>query len=161
MKMGCVYDITISREKSKGENNKMESHILLVEDNPSNRELFIEILQLKPEYKVHVAENGLKALEMLEDFRPDLILMDIHMPRMDGLAVTRTIKSIPQFASIPIVALSALAMKSDIKSALDAGCIGYITKPVRIRSFLEKIEMYMAQGKKQEENSVSFPCSEE
>ncbi|AMA73723.1 MULTISPECIES: response regulator [Aneurinibacillus] len=139
----------------------MAQHILLVEDNPSNRELFVEILQLKPEYTVHVAENGLKALEMLEEFHPDLILMDIHMPGMDGLAVTRAIKSIPQLASIPIVALSALAMKSDIKSALEAGCVGYITKPVRIRSFLEKIEMYMTKGKNEESPSVSLSCEEE
>ena len=139
----------------------MAQHILLVEHNPSNRELFVEILQLKPEYTVHVAENGLKALEMLEEFHPDLILMDIHMPGMDGLAVTRAIKSIPQLASIPIVALSALAMKSDIKSALEAGCVGYITKPVRIRSFLEKIEMYMTKGKNEESPSVSLSCEEE
>ncbi|GEN35398.1 MULTISPECIES: response regulator [Aneurinibacillus] len=139
----------------------MGYRILLVEDNPSNRELFIEILQLKPEYEVYVAESGMDALNMLETFYPDLILMDIHMPRMDGLAVTRTIKSIPELASIPIVALSALAMKSDIKSALEAGCIGYITKPVRIRSFLEKIDMYLMQGKQSGETSISAPCAEE
>lgn len=135
--------------------------ILLVEDNPSNRELFIEILQLKSEYEISVAESGLKALEMLETFRPDLILMDIHMPGMDGLAVTRTIKSIPELAEIPIVALSALAMKSDIKSALEAGCIGYITKPVRIRDFLQKIEKYMKQGEQSGNSSISAPHMEE
>lgn len=135
--------------------------ILLVEDNPSNRELFIEILQLKSEYEISVAESGLKALEMLETFRPDLILMDIHMPGMDGLAVTRTIKSIPELAEIPIVALSALAMKSDIKSALEAGCIGYITKPVRIRDFLQKIEKYMKQGEQSGNSSISAPHTEE
>ncbi|MBN6188396.1 response regulator [Aneurinibacillus sp. BA2021] len=139
----------------------MGYHILLVEDNPSNRELFIEILQLNPEYMIHVASSGIEALEMLENFRPDLILMDIHMPRMDGLAVTRTIKSIPELASIPIVALSALAMQSDIKSALEAGCAGYITKPVRIRSFLEKIDTYIRQDKQGEQVCISAPCTEE
>ncbi|MED4728879.1 response regulator [Aneurinibacillus migulanus] len=139
----------------------MGYRILLVEDNPSNRELFIEILQLKSEYEISVAESGLKALEMLEIFRPDLILMDIHMPGMDGLAVTRTIKSIPELAEIPIVALSALAMKSDIKSAFEAGCIGYITKPVRIRDFLQKIEKYMKQGEQNGNSSISAPHTEE
>ncbi|ERI09954.1 response regulator [Aneurinibacillus aneurinilyticus] len=139
----------------------MGYRILLVEDNPSNRELFIEILQLKSEYEIFVAESGLKALEMLETFRPDLILMDIHMPGMDGLAVTRTIKSIPELTKIPIVALSALAMKSDIKSALEAGCIGYITKPVRIRDFLQKIENYIGRGEQSENSSVSAPRMEE
>ncbi|CEH29824.1 hypothetical protein AM501_18565 [Aneurinibacillus migulanus] len=139
----------------------MGYRILLVEDNPSNRELFIEILQLKSEYEISVAESGLKALEMLETFRPDLILMDIHMPGMDGLAVTRTIKSIPELAEIPIVALSALAMKSDIKSAFEAGCIGYITKPVRIRDFLQKIEKYMKQGEQNGNSSISAPHTEE
>lgn len=122
----------------------MARQILLVEDNQSNRELFVEILRLNKEYELHVAENGIQALEMLETFSPDLILMDIHMPEMDGLAVTRTIKSIPELAAIPIVALSALAMKSDIQSALEAGCIDYITKPIRIRDFLEKIAQYSA-----------------
>lgn len=122
----------------------MARQILLVEDNPSNRELFVEILRLNKEYELYVAENGIKALEMLETFSPDLILMDIHMPEMDGLAVTRAIKSIPELASIPIVALSALAMKSDIQSALEAGCSDYITKPIRIRSFLAKLAQYCA-----------------
>lgn len=122
----------------------MARQILLVEDNQSNRELFVEILRLNKEYELYVAENGMQALEMLETFSPDLILMDIHMPEMDGLAVTRTIKSIPELATIPIVALSALAMKSDIQSALEAGCIDYITKPIRIRDFLEKIAQYSA-----------------
>ncbi|BAU29193.1 response regulator receiver protein [Aneurinibacillus soli] len=120
----------------------MVRQILLVEDNLSNRELFVEILRLNKAYELHVAENGIQALEMLETFSPDLILMDIHMPEMDGLAVTRTIKSTPELASIPIVALSALAMKSDIQSALEAGCVDYITKPIRIRDFLEKVAQY-------------------
>ncbi|WP_047154252.1 response regulator [Aneurinibacillus tyrosinisolvens] len=138
----------------------MKKQILLVEDNPSNRELFVEILHLNEEYELHLAESGMRALEMLESFRPDLILMDIHMPEMDGLAVTRTIKSIPELASIPIVALSALAMKSDIKSALDAGCNGYITKPIRIRTFLEQVETYIKQ-EVQTEFSVSLLGKEE
>ncbi|WCK55893.1 response regulator [Aneurinibacillus sp. Ricciae_BoGa-3] len=121
----------------------MAKLILLVEDNMSNRDLFIEILRMHPEYELHVAESGLQALEMLESFRPDLILMDIHMPEMDGLAVTRAIKSTPELSGIPIVALSALAMKSDIKSAIDAGCVGYITKPVRIKKFMDDIKTYI------------------
>ncbi|WP_027417292.1 response regulator [Aneurinibacillus terranovensis] len=120
----------------------MTKQILLVEDNSSNRELFVEIIRLNKKYEVHVADSGLKALEMLETFHPDLILMDIHMPEMDGLAVTRTIKSTPELSSIPVVALSALAMKSDIESAIEAGCSGYITKPVRIKSFMDELEMY-------------------
>jgi two-component system, cell cycle response regulator DivK len=121
----------------------MAKLILLVEDNLSNRDLFIEILRVHPEYQLHVAENGLQALEMLESFRPDLILMDIHMPEMDGLAVTRAIKSTPELSAIPIVALSALAMKSDINSAFEAGCVGYITKPVRIKKFMDDIRTYI------------------
>jgi two-component system, cell cycle response regulator DivK len=146
-------------DKVKGK-QCMKKQILLVEDNPSNRELFVEILHLNEEYELHLAESGMQALEMLESFRPDLILMDIHMPEMDGLAVIRTIKSIPELASIPIVALSALAMQSDIKSALDAGCNGYITKPIRIRTFLEQVETYIKQ-EVQTELSVSLLGKEE
>lgn len=120
----------------------MKKKVLLVEDNASNRELFIEIIKLKDQYEVYVAEDGMQALELLENFKPDIILMDIHMPELDGLAVTKTIKSIPDLSNIPIVALSALAMKNDIQAALDAGCIGYITKPVRIKNFLEQLDYY-------------------
>lgn len=123
-------------------NKKMKKKVLLVEDNASNRELFIEIIKLKDQYEVYVAEDGMQALELLENFKPDIILMDIHMPELDGLAVTKTIKSIPDLSNIPIVALSALAMKNDIQAALDAGCIGYITKPVRIKNFLEQLDYY-------------------
>ncbi|HBI03864.1 MAG TPA: two-component system response regulator, partial [Paenibacillaceae bacterium] len=100
----------------------MKKKILLVEDNTSNQELFIEILKTSKKYELFVVDNGLKALELLETFKPDLILMDIHMPNLDGLAVTRTIKSMPSIAAIPIVALSALAMKKDIQAAMEAGC---------------------------------------
>jgi two-component system cell cycle response regulator DivK len=126
----------------------MKKKILLVEDNVSNQELFIEILKTSNKYELVVVDNGLKALELLETFKPDLILMDIHMPNLDGLAVTRTIKSISSLAHIPIVALSALAMKRDIQAAMDAGCIGYITKPIRIKHFLEQLDKYMGEGHK-------------
>lgn len=124
----------------------MKKKILLVEDNTSNQELFIEILKTSNKYELFVVDNGLKALELLETFKPDLILMDIHMPNLDGLAVTRTIKSMPSIAAIPIVALSALAMKKDIQAAMEAGCIGYITKPVRIKHFLEQLDKYTEEG---------------
>lgn len=126
----------------------MKKNILLVEDNASNRELFIEILKTSNKYELFVVDNGLKALEVLETFKPDLILMDIHMPNLDGLAVTRTIKSIPVLADIPIVALSALAMKRDIQAAMNAGCIGYITKPIRIKDFLEQLDKYTEEGRR-------------
>lgn len=120
----------------------MKKKILLVEDNASNRELFMEILKLSDKYQLYVAEDGMKALELLEYFVPDLILMDIHMPGLDGLAVTKTIKSIPFLSHIPVVALSALAMKQDIQAAMSAGCVGYITKPVRIKSFLKQLDKF-------------------
>lgn len=126
--------------------------VLLVEDNASNRELFIEILKLRNQYDLYIVEDGMKALELLENFKPDLILMDIHMPGLDGLAVTKTIKSIPDLSHIPIVALSALAMKNDIQAALDAGCIGYITKPVRIKNFLEQLDLYTEEVADETEN---------
>lgn len=127
-------------------NNMRKKRVLLVEDNASNRDLFIEIIKLRDQYELYIAEDGIKALELLENFKPDIILMDIHMPELDGLAVTKTIKSIPDLSHIPIVALSALAMKKDIQAALDAGCIGYITKPVRIKNFLDQLDHYTEEG---------------
>ena len=123
-----------------------------MEDNASNRELFIEVIKLRAQYELYIAEDGMKALELLENFKPDIILMDIHMPELDGLAVTKTIKSIPELSNIPIVALSALVMKKDIQAALDAGCIGYITKPVRIKNFLEQLDRYTEEVADEMEN---------
>jgi CheY-like chemotaxis protein len=102
--------------------------ILLVEDHPLNRKLFRDILQF--EFAVVEAESAEEAQERLKSLTPDLILMDMQLPGMDGLSLVKLLKADPARASIPIVAISAHAMSRDIDNARAAGCLDYITKPI-------------------------------
>jgi CheY-like chemotaxis protein len=117
----------------------MMATILLVEDHPMNRKLVRDILLFQ--FEVEEAVSAEAAQDWLQSHRPDLILMDIQLPGMDGLTLTRLLKSEPATADIPIVALSAHAMTRDIELARQAGCIDYITKPITDDpfTFLERI----------------------
>jgi two-component system cell cycle response regulator DivK len=101
---------------------------LLVEDNAMNRKLFRDIME--KQFEVLEAETAEAALELLEHHRPDLILLDIQLPGMDGLTFLRLIKRDPARADIPVVALSAHALQEDIRQALASGCTEYVTKPL-------------------------------
>jgi len=101
---------------------------LLVEDNLLNRKLFRDILEMQ--FTVLEAETAEQALELLERHRPDLILLDIQLPGMDGLSFLRLLKKDPERADIPVVALSAHALREDIEQALASGCTEYVTKPL-------------------------------
>jgi CheY-like chemotaxis protein len=113
--------------------------ILLVEDDDMNRELFVRYLQLH-NYVVIVALNGIDALEMVASDRPDLILMDISLPLMDGWEATRRLKADTTTAMIPVLALTAHAMAEDRRRSFEAGCDDYETKPVSFSSLLSKIQ---------------------
>lgn len=108
------------------------ARILLVEDNLTNQMLMDAVLVGKG-YEVNVAGSAVEAVTSIEEARPDLILMDIQLPGEDGLSLTRRLKADPRFAAIPVVALTAHAMLSDRQLCLDAGCIGYISKPIDTR----------------------------
>ena len=113
--------------------------ILLVEDHPMNRKLVRDILQFQ--FEVDEVVSAEAAQEYLRTHHPDLILMDIQLPGMDGLTLTRRLKADTTTADIPIVGLSAHAMKRDIEMARQAGCVDYITKPITDDpfTFLERI----------------------
>jgi CheY-like chemotaxis protein len=106
--------------------------ILIVDDNPINLKLARSVLEIEG-YHVDAAVDAEDALGYLEKTSPDLILMDIALPGMDGLSLTRKLKADPRWRSIPIIALTAFAMLTDEKQALDAGCDGYLTKPIDTR----------------------------
>lgn len=110
----------------------MNSRILIVDDNPINLKLARSVLEIAG-YQIDAAVDADDALEYLNAIRPDLILMDIAMPGMDGLTLTRKLKADPRWLDIPIIALTAFAMLTDEKQALDAGCDGYLTKPIDTR----------------------------
>jgi len=116
--------------------------ILYVEDNPENRLLIRRILEAEG-YQVIEAENAAKALETIQKTTPDLILMDINMPDMDGYTLTAQMKTYPQLFDVPIIALTANVMKGDRERTLAAGCDGYIQKPVDVDDLPEQISRYL------------------
>jgi len=119
--------------------------VLVVEDNDMNMQL-VEYLLEEGGYQIAKASSGEEALAATHDTAiaaPDLILMDIHLPGMDGLSVVRELKSNPRTAHTPILALTAHAMRGDRDRFLEAGCDGYISKPIDVKTFLASIEQYM------------------
>jgi two-component system, cell cycle response regulator DivK len=119
--------------------------ILYVEDNIDNRTLVRRVL-LSEDYALLEAVNAADALRVLENTKPDLILMDINMPDMDGYTLTARIKSMPGFASVPILALTANVMRGDKEKTLEAGCDGYIQKPLDIDQLIKEVERFLARS---------------
>jgi CheY-like chemotaxis protein len=107
--------------------------ILVVDDNPANAKLVAYLLKARG-YEIRTAASAKEALQVLEGFHPRLILMDLQLPGMDGLSLTRQLKAAPATRDIIIVALTASAMKGDAEKAREAGCDGYITKPIDTRT---------------------------
>jgi two-component system, cell cycle response regulator DivK len=124
---------------------KEKGTILYVEDNPDNRMLVRRIL-LSEDYGLLEATDATDALEVLKTNKPDLILMDINMPDMDGYTLTAKIKKIPGFERIPILALTANVMRGDKEKVLEAGCDGYIQKPIDFDDLLNEIERFLARS---------------
>lgn len=120
----------------------MTVRILCVEDNPQNMRLVRKILQHEG-YVVIEAEDGLSGVDLANKEQPDLILMDINLPDIDGLEATARIKSNPALGTIPVVALTANAMYGDEERALAAGCDGYISKPVSRTMLIDRIKQFL------------------
>lgn len=116
--------------------------ILIVDDNQDSRELAVKVLKNRG-YRTVEAVDGEEALKKAAEERPDLILMDRSIPKIDGYEVTRRLKGRDEFKDIPIVALTAHAMKGDREKALEAGCDGYISKPINVRELPELIRSYL------------------
>ena len=116
----------------------MEKVILIVEDDPKSIKLFRDLLQATG-YAILEATDGKKAVELAREKKPNLILMDIQMPVMDGIEATKILKADAETKNIPIIALTSYAMKEDEEKIREVGCDGYITKPIDIREFLKKV----------------------
>jgi CheY-like chemotaxis protein len=117
--------------------------ILLVEDNEMNRDMLSRRLARKG-YEVIIAEDGERGVALAQSERPDLILMDMSLPVIDGWEATRRIKATDALRSIPIIALTAHAMGTDRDEAIEAGCDDYDTKPIELPRLIEKIERLLA-----------------
>lgn len=120
--------------------------LLIVDDNPANLKL-ARVLLSSEGYEVRTAHDAKAALSMLAGFRPRLILVDIQMPGMDGIELTRRLRTEPAMQGVVIVALTAYAMKGDDERMLAAGCDGYIAKPIDTRTLPQTIARYL-QGRK-------------
>ncbi len=123
-----------------------DKKILLVEDNPVNRRL-AEFLLRSQGYQVRADTNAQEAFDTIKAERPDLILMDVQLPGMDGLEATRKLKAEPATRDIPVVAVTSYAMKGDREKALAAGCAGYITKPIDKDTFVQEVATVLASSK--------------
>src|SRR5690242_4281958 len=116
--------------------------ILIVDDNPDNLKLTQLLLELEG-YEVLTAQDAEQALSILAGWRPELILMDIQLPGMDGLELTRRLRKTPGLSDVKIVALTAYAMKGDEENARAAGCDGYIAKPIDTRTFPTVVQGFL------------------
>jgi len=116
--------------------------ILVVDDNPLNLKLARLLLAVEG-YQVRTAEHAATALAVLETFHPRLILMDVQLPGMDGLEFTRRLRADPSLDDVIILALTAYAMEADEQKALDAGCDGYVAKPLDTRSLPDVVRSYL------------------
>jgi two-component system cell cycle response regulator DivK len=117
-------------------------HILVVEDNPMNMELVVDLLEVYG-YDVTGAEDGFEALELVKQIEFDLILLDMQLPEMCGSEILKKLKSDPNTAEMPVVALTAHAMAGDAERFVEAGCAGYISKPIDVHEFKPAVEQYL------------------
>jgi two-component system cell cycle response regulator DivK len=120
----------------------MTKTILIVEDNELNMKLFHDLLESQG-YDILQTKNGIEALQIAREKKPDLILMDIQLPEVSGLEVTKWIKEDENISSIPVIAVTAFAMKGDEQKFRDGGCEAYIAKPISVDGFLSTVERFL------------------
>ena len=122
----------------------MREKILIVEDNPQNMRL-LEIVLSSKNYTLFKATDGEEALDMAIKEQPDLIIMDIQLPKMNGLEVTRKLRKNPTFSHTPIIAVTAYAMKGDKEEIIESGCDAYLSKPIDIHALPKMIDKMLLQ----------------
>lgn len=123
----------------------MTKTALLIEDNEQNRYLVTFLLEYHG-YRVVPAEDGIRGIELAKQLKPDIVLLDIQLPQMDGYAVARALRTIADLHGVPIIAVTSYAMVGDREKALDAGCSGYIEKPIDPATFTQQISKFVASA---------------
>jgi two-component system cell cycle response regulator DivK len=121
----------------------LQKKVLIVEDNDLNMKLFNDLLVARG-YGTLQTKDGVEALSLARQHRPDLILMDIQLPHISGLQITQRIKEDEELRAIPVIAVTAFAMKGDAEKMRDGGCEAYIAKPISVTSFLETVERFLS-----------------
>ena len=123
----------------------MPKKVMIVEDNELNMKLFRDLIEASG-YETVRTRNGLEALDLARLHRPDLILMDIQLPEVSGLEVTKWLKEDDELKHIPVIAVTAFAMKGDEQKIREGGCEAYISKPISVVSFLQTIDSYLKKS---------------
>lgn len=123
----------------------MAKTVLIVEDNPLNMKLFNDLLEAHG-YRTLQSTNGMEAMELARAHRPNVILMDIQLPEVSGLEVTKWIKDDDELRSTPVIAVTAFAMKGDEERIRQAGCEAYISKPISVAKFIETVKSYLGDA---------------
>jgi two-component system cell cycle response regulator DivK len=125
-----------------GESGAMAKTVLIVEDNELNMKLFHDLLEAHG-YNTVQTRNGIDVMALAREHRPDLILMDIQLPEVSGLEVTRWLKDDEELRSIPVIAITAFAMKGDEERIREGGCEAYLSKPISVAKFLETVRGFL------------------
>ena len=120
----------------------MSKTVLIVEDNELNMKLFRDLLEAQG-YETLQTREGLQALSLARQHRPDLILMDIQLPEISGLEVTKWLKEDEELSRIPVIAVTAFAMKGDEERILEGGCEAYLSKPISVMSFIDTVKSFL------------------
>ncbi len=123
----------------------MPKTVLIVEDNELNMKLFHDILEANS-YNTLQTRSGMEALSLAREHKPDLIVMDIQLPEVSGLEVTKWLKDDPELAHIPVIAVTAFAMKGDEERIRQGGCEAYIPKPISVETFIDTIEGFIGKA---------------
>ncbi len=135
---------TLSAEPATGQ-PIMAKTVLVVEDNELNMKLFHDLLEASG-YNIVQTRNGLEAIDLAREHHPDLILMDIQLPEVSGLEVTKWIKEDDELRAIPVIAVTAFAMKGDEERIRQGGCEAYLSKPISVVTFLDTVKAYLGDG---------------
>ncbi len=133
----------VSGDSTGNKARSMPKTVLIVEDNDLNMKLFHDLLEAHG-YGTLQTKDGMEAMKLAREHRPDLILMDIQLPEISGLEVTKWLKEDPDLREIPIIAVTAFAMKGDEEKIRQGGCEAYIAKPISVSRFLETIERFLS-----------------
>lgn len=123
----------------------MPKTVLIVEDNELNMKLFHDLLEAHG-YQTIGTRNGIEAMDLARQYRPDLILMDIQLPEVSGLEVTKWLKDDPDLKAIPVVAVTAFAMKGDEERIREGGCEAYLSKPIAVGKFMETVRYFLGNA---------------
>jgi two-component system cell cycle response regulator DivK len=141
-----TYQESRTNVERRGDPRLATQSVLIVEDNELNMKLFNDLLAAHG-YRTIQTRNGFEALELARKHRPDLILMDIQLPEVSGLEVTRWLKDDDELCQIPIVAVTAFAMKGDEERIRSGGCEAYISKPISVLGFLDTVRRFIGPSK--------------